>query len=143
MKNNIFELFKKGKTAKEISELTGIIPVTVHSKLREKFGTASQKYYNNFVSENEKAGRKKTVDYKKIEFDFVNGHSISEISKKYNITERHIRRIITERFGTASCIRIKDLKDEVLFLKSTGKSFVGHPNENLLKYIKEVLERKE
>ena len=65
------------------------------------------------------------------------------ITKKYNITERHIRRIITERFGTASCIRIKDLKDEVLFLKSTGKSFEGHPNESLLKYIKEVLERKE
>ena len=143
MKEKVFKLFKEGKTAKEIAEITGLKLVTVHSQLREKFGTASQKYYNSSVSENEKAGRKKTVDYKKIEFDFVNGCSVSEISKKYNITERHIRRIITERFGTTSSIRIKELKKEVLFLESIGKSLEKHPNKKILKHIKKVLERKE
>ena len=143
MKEKVFKLFKEGKTAKEIAEFTGLKLVTVHSQLREKFGTASQKYYNSSVSENEKAGRKKTVDYEKIEFDFVNGCSVSEISKKYNITERHIRRIITERFGTTSSIRIKELKKEVIFLESIGKSLEKHPNKKILKNIKKVLERKE
>ena len=73
----------------------------------------------------------------------MNGCSVSEISKKYNITERHIRRIITERFGTTSSIRIKELKKEVIFLESIGKSLEKHPNKKILKNIKKVLERKE
>ena len=143
MKEKVFKLFKEGKTAKEIAETTGLKLVTVHSQLRENFGTASQKYYNSSVSENEKAGRKKTVDYKKIEKDFVSGAAVIDISKKYGITERHIRRIITKSFGTTSSIRIKELKKEVLFLESIGKSLEKHPNKKILKHIKKVLERKE
>lgn len=65
MKEKVFKLFKEGKTAKEIAETTGLKLVTVHSQLREKFGTASQKYYNSSVSENEKAGKKKPLIIKK------------------------------------------------------------------------------
>ncbi len=84
-----------------------------------------------------------SFDNQQIEKDFVSGVAVIDISRKYGITQRHIRRILTKSFGTTSSIRIKELKKEVLFLESIGKDFKKHPNSKLLKHIKEVLERKE
>ena len=113
--NSIELLFLEGKGAKEISEKTRLNFSTVYARLRKKFGTGSPQKYSS--------GKeiKRKENYNEISKDFVLGKKVGELSQKYGIHQRHVRRILLEQFGTASVSKMKMLKEKAKFMIAFNK----------------------
>lgn len=128
--NSIELLFLEGKGAKEISEKTGLNFSTVYARLRKKFGTGSPQRYN--------LGKeiKRKENYNKISRDFVLGKNIGELSQKYGIHQRHIRRILLEQFGTASVSKMKTLKEKAKFMIAFNKENNDFAINQVIKILK-------
>ena len=128
--NSIELLFLEGKGAKEISEKTGLNFSTVYARLRKKFGTGSPEKY----SSGKKIKRKE--NYNKISKDFVFGKNVSELSQKYGIHQRHVRRILLEQFGTASTTKMKILKEKAKFMIALNKEDNDFAINQVIKILK-------
>lgn len=128
--NSIELLFLEGKGAKEISEKTGLNFSTVYARLRKKFGTGSPQKYSS--------GKeiKRKENYNKISRDFVLGKNIGELSQKYGIHQRHIRRILLEQFGTASVSKMKTLKEKAKFMIAFNKENNDFAINQVIKILK-------
>ena len=128
--NSIELLFLEGKGAKEISEKTGLNFSTVYARLRKKFGTGSPQKYSS--------GKeiKRKENYNKISRDFVYGKNVGELSQKYGIHQRHIRRILLEQFGTASVSKMKTLKEKAKFLITFNKENDDFAISQVIKILK-------
>lgn len=128
--NSIEFLFLEGKGAKEISEKTGLNFSTVYARLRKKFGTGSPQKY---ISGKE---IKRKENYNKISKDFVLGKNVGELSQKYGIHQRHIRRILLEQFGTASVSKMKTLKEKAKFMIAFNKENNDFAISQVIKILK-------
>jgi hypothetical protein len=128
--NSIELLFLEGKGAKEISEKTGLNFSTVYARLRKKFGTGSPQKY---ISGKE---IKRKENYNKISKDFVLGKNVGELSQKYGIHQRHIRRILLEQFGTASVSKMKTLKEKAKFMIAFNKENNDFAISQVIKILK-------
>ena len=128
--NSIELLFLEGKGAKEISEKTGLNFSTVYARLRKKFGTGSPQKYSS--------GKeiKRKENYNKISKDFVYGKNVGELSQKYGIHQRHIRRILLEQFGTASVSKMKTLKEKAKFMINFNKENDDFAISQVIKILK-------
>lgn len=128
--NSIELLFLEGKGAKEISEKTGLNFSTVYARLRKKFGTGSPQKYSS--------GKeiKRKENYNKISKDFVYGKNVGELSQKYGIHQRHIRRILLEQFGTASVSKMKTLKEKAKFMIAFNKENNDFAISQVIKILK-------
>lgn len=128
--NSIELLFLEGKGAKEISEKTGLNFSTVYARLRKKFGTGSPQKYSS--------GKeiKRKENYNKISRDFVYGKNVGELSQKYGIHQRHIRRILLEQFGTASVSKMKTLKEKAKFMITFNKENDDFAISQVIKILK-------
>lgn len=128
--NSIELLFLEGKGAKEISEKTGLNFSTVYARLRKKFGTGSPQKYSS--------GKeiKRKENYNKISKDFVYGKNVGELSQKYGIHQRHIRRILLEQFGTASVSKMKTLKEKAKFMITFNKENDDFAISQVIKILK-------
>lgn len=128
--NSIELLFLEGKGAKEISEKTGLNFSTVYARLRKKFGTGSPQKYSS--------GKeiKRKENYNKISKDFVYGKNVGELSQKYGIHQRHIRRILLEQFGTASVSKMKTLKEKTKFMITFNKENDDFAISQVIKILK-------
>lgn len=128
--NSIELLFLEGKGAKEISEKTGLNFSTVYARLRKKFGTGSPQKYNS--------GKeiKRKENYNKISRDFVLGKNVDELSQKYGIHQRHVRRILLEQFGTASVSKMKTLKEKAKFMIAFDKENNDFAINQVIKILK-------
>lgn len=128
--NSIELLFLEGKGAKEISEKTGLNFSTVYARLRKKFGTGSPQKYSS--------GKeiKRKENYNKISKDFVYGKNVGELSQKYGIHQRHIRRILLEQFGTASVSKMKTLKEKAKFMITFNKENNDFAISQVIKILK-------
>ena len=128
--NSIELLFLEGKGAKEISEKTGLNFSTVYARLRKKFGTGSPQKYSS--------GKeiKRKENYNKISKDFVYGKNVGELSQKYGIHQRHIRRILLEQFGTASVSKMKTLKEKAKFVITFNKENDDFAISQVIKILK-------
>ena len=123
-------LFLEGKGAKEISEKTGLNFSTVYARLRKKFGTGSPQKYNS--------GKeiKRKENYNEISKDFVDGKNVGELSQKYGIHQRHVRRILLEQFGTASSSKMKLLKEKAKFMITFNKKNSDFAISQVIKFLK-------
>lgn len=123
-------LFLEGKGAKEISEKTGLNFSTVYARLRKKFGTGSPQKYNS--------GKeiKRKENYNEISKDFVDGKNVGELSQKYGIHQRHVRRILLEQFGTASSSKMKLLKEKAKFMITFNKKNSDFAISQVIKILK-------
>lgn len=128
--NSIEFLFLEGKGAKEISEKTGLNFSTVYARLRKKFGTGSPQKY---ISGKE---IKRKENYNKISKDFVLGKNVGELSQKYGIHQRHVRRILLEQFGTASVSKMKTLKEKAKFMIAFNKENNDFAISQVIKILK-------
>lgn len=128
--NSVELLFLEGKGAKEISEKTGLNFSTVYARLRKKFGTGSPQKYSS--------GKeiKRKENYNKISKDFVCGKNVGELSQKYGIHQRHIRRILLEQFGTASVSKMKTLKEKAKFMIAFNKENNDFAISQVIKILK-------
>ena len=128
--NSVELLFLEGKGAKEISEKTGLNFSTVYARLRKKFGTGSPQKYSS--------GKeiKRKENYNKISKDFVLGKNVAELSQKYGIHQRHVRRILLEQFGTASSSKIKELKEKAKFMIALNKEDNDFAISRIIKILK-------
>ena len=128
--NSIELLFLEGEGAKEISEKTGLNFSTVYARLRKKFGTGSPQKYNS--------GKeiKRKENYNKISRDFVLGKNVGELSQKYGIHQRHVRRILLEQFGTASTSKMKVLKEKAKFMITFNKENNDFAINQVIKILK-------
>lgn len=128
--NSIELLFLEGKGAKEISEKTGLNFSTVYARLRKKFGTGSPQKYSS--------GKeiKRKENYNKISKDFVLGKNVGELSQKYGIHQRHVRRILLEQFGTASVSKMKTLKEKAKFMIAFNKENNDFAISQVIKILK-------
>ena len=128
--NSIELLFLEGKGAKEISEKTGLNFSTVYARLRKKFGTGSPQKYSS--------GKeiKRKENYNEISKDFVLGKKVGELSQKYGIHQRHVRRILLEQFGTASVSKMKMLKEKAKFMIAFNKENNDFAINQVIKILK-------
>ena len=128
--NSIELLFLEGKGAKEISEKTGLNFSTVYARLRKKFGTGSPQKYPS--------GKeiKRKENYNEISKDFVLGKKVGELSQKYGIHQRHVRRILLEQFGTASVSKMKMLKEKAKFMIAFNKENNDFAINQVIKILK-------